>query len=86
LTLCKAYGNMSPMKQYVPLSEQLRKAILSSDKSRYVISRETGVGQDTLSLFVNHKRGLSLKATDKIGECLGLQIVTLEDKHRIRGN
>lgn len=63
------------MKKYIPISEQLREAIAASGKTRYAISKETGVGQDTLSLFVNGKRGLSMEALDAIGQCLGLWIV-----------
>jgi hypothetical protein len=65
-----------PMKNTVPLTEQLKRVILESEKSRYAISKETGIGQDTLSLFVNGKRGLSMEAIDRIGECLMLKIVS----------
>ena len=63
-----------------PLSEQLREAILSADISRYRIAKETGLTQAGLSRFVNHVAGLSLDSIDKIGECLGLEIVVGSDK------
>jgi transcriptional regulator with XRE-family HTH domain len=63
------------MKKYIPLTEQLRQAIEASGRTRYAIAKESGVGQDTLSLFANGKRGLSMEAMDAIGQCLGLWIV-----------
>ena len=57
-----------------PLSEQLREAILTADKSRYRISKETGLTEAGLSRFVNGVCGLSLDSIDKIGDCLGLSI------------
>jgi len=62
-------------KKRQPLSEQLREAILTADKSRYRIAKETGLTEAGLSRFVNHVAGLSLDSIDKIGECLGLRIV-----------
>lgn len=59
-----------------PLSEQLRQAILSADKTRYRIAKETGLTEAGLSRFVNGVSGLSLDSIDKIGECLGLRIVS----------
>jgi DNA transposition AAA+ family ATPase len=53
----------------------LRQAIENSGITRYVIAKETGIGQDSLCLFVNGKRGLSMRAMDKLGEYLGLRIV-----------
>ena len=63
-----------------PLSEQLREAILNADISRYRISKETGLTQAGLSRFVNHVAGLSFDSIDKIGECLGLEIIVGGDK------
>ena len=58
----------------LPLTEQLRQAILTSGKTRYAISKATGVGQDTLSRFVHDERGLSMEAMDAIGQFLGLEL------------
>ena len=63
------------------LSEQLREAILNADISRYRIAKETGLTQAGLSRFVNGVSGLSMDSIDKIGDCLGLQIVVAA-KHR----
>lgn len=59
----------------IPFSEQLRKAIESSELSRYRISKETGVAQSTLSQFVNGTRSMSLENIDKICELLNLELV-----------
>ncbi|MBP86001.1 MAG: hypothetical protein CMJ64_04670 [Planctomycetaceae bacterium] len=64
------------MNKRNPLSEQLRNAILSADKSRYRISQETGITEADLSRFVNDVAGLSLDSIDKIGECLELETTT----------
>jgi len=58
------------------LTNQLRLAIANCGISRYRIAKETGVGQSTLALFVNGKRGLSMEAIDSIGHYLRLKIAT----------
>jgi len=63
------------------LSEQLRDAIKKAGVSRYEISKATGVSQSTLSKFVLKQRpGLSFDAMDRIGQYLGLVIVTQPKK------
>ena len=61
-------------KKQKPISEQLRQAILSADKSRYRIAKETGLTEAGLSRFVNRVAGLSLDSIDRICECLDLQL------------
>lgn len=56
-------------------SDQLRRAVESSDKTRYSISKETGIDQSILSRFVNQGAGLSMESVDKLCECLGLRLV-----------
>jgi hypothetical protein len=63
------------MKANIPLTEQLRQAILTCGKTRYAIAKETGVTQDILSRFVHGERGMSLESLDAVGQCLGLRIV-----------
>jgi len=58
-----------------PISDQLRQAIESADVSRYEISQQTGVAQQTLSKFVLRERGISLAALDSVAEYLGLELV-----------
>ena len=73
------------MKKNIPLTEQLRKAIESSGKTRYRIAKETGISEVTLCRFASGERGLSMGALDKIGEYLGLQIVADKPKARKGG-
>jgi len=70
-------------KKHDELSDQLRHAIKTCGKTRYQIWTETGIAEATLSRFVNNKGGLSMRAVDKIGKCLGLAI-TFERKPRKR--
>jgi transcriptional regulator with XRE-family HTH domain len=57
-----------------PLSEQLRRAIEASPKSRYQLAKETCVSQSVLSLFCNKNRGLSLRAVDALAAALDLEL------------
>jgi transcriptional regulator with XRE-family HTH domain len=57
------------------LSDQLRRAIDNSGMTRYEIAKRTGIDESALAKFYNHRRGLSLKALDRLGECLGLEII-----------
>ena len=65
------------------MSEQLRKAILNSDKTRYRIAKETGVTEGQLSRFVHSKAKLTLDSIDRLGEYLELEI-TVRSKDRKR--
>lgn len=56
-------------------SDQLRRAVESSGKTRYQISKETGIDQGNLARFVNQGAGLSMNSVDKLCECLGLRLV-----------
>ncbi len=55
-------------------SDELRNAILRSNKTRYQISAETGIAQSVLSRLVSGKSGLSLASIDAVCECLGLTL------------
>ena len=57
------------------LTDQLRQAIETAERSRYVIARETGIDQATLSRFMHGKGGLSMDGLDRLAECLGLELV-----------
>lgn len=63
-----------------PLSEQLRHVIESCGKSRYQLSRETGIDQATLSRFISDKGGLSIQVLDQLGKVLGLKIIVAKRK------
>jgi len=64
------------MSKHQKISDQLRQAVEAAEISRYAMSRRTGIAQSILSRFVNHGAGLSLENIDKLGECLGLRIVS----------
>lgn len=73
------------MKQnHVKLSDQLRAAIEAAGKSRYRLSKETGIDEATLSRFAHGKGGLSMEGIDLLGEALGLSI-TVGDRPRKGG-
>jgi len=55
--------------------EIVRKAIEASDKTRYRLSKETGIDQAQLSRFVNHKEGLSMVNLERLTEALDLEII-----------
>lgn len=61
------------------LLNRLRKAIQTSGRTRYRISRATGVAESVLSRFVNGQTGLSVETAEKVAEYLGLEI-TLRPK------
>lgn len=56
------------------ISDQLRQIIADCGLSRYEIYKRTGIDQSTLAKFYNGQAGLSLRALDALGECLGLTI------------
>ncbi len=62
-------------KKNPKFSDQLRRAIEQSDKTRYRISQETGVSEAVMSRFMNRKVGLSMVTVDLICESLGLRLV-----------
>lgn len=63
-------GSMTKKQQR--LTDQLRAAITSSDKSMGQIARESGIDIATISRFVHGKGGLSMDGLDRIAESLGL--------------
>ena len=56
------------------LIDQLRQAIDGGAKSRYQISKETGIDEATLSRFMHGKGGLSIQGLNSIADCLGLRL------------
>jgi plasmid maintenance system antidote protein VapI len=58
-----------------PFSEQLRQAVLNCGKTRYRISKETGITEAQLSRFVNGHADLALPTIDKLTECIGARLV-----------
>jgi len=63
-------------KRTKKLSDQVRNAIDNSGVTRYRIAQETQIDESALAKFYNGHQGLSLKALDRLGEYLGLEIIT----------
>ena len=62
-------------KRTKKLSDQVRNAIDNSGLTRYRIAKETQIDESALAKFYNGHQGLSLKALDRLGEYLGLEII-----------
>jgi len=69
-------------KQSKDIEQQLRDAILTSGISRYRLSKQTGVSQATLSLFVNGHQSLNLTTAAKLARALGLEFRRVPKKGR----
>lgn len=67
-------------KRKSDIESQLRKAIIESPMSRYKIAGKSKVGEAQLSLFVNHKRTLTLASAAKVADVLGLELMPKEPK------
>jgi hypothetical protein len=59
----------------ITLTEQVRQAIDGCGKTRYQISKDTGIDQATLCRFMGGNGGLSNPVLDTLGEYLRLRIV-----------
>jgi DNA-binding phage protein len=62
------------------VTDQLKAAITTADKSMGQIARESGIDIATISRFIHGKGGLSMEGLDAIGKCLGLRIVGAKRK------
>ena len=60
--------------------EQMKKAIDAYGISRYQLSKESGVSESQLSLFMSGQRSLTLKSAGKIAEVIGLEIRSTKRK------
>ena len=74
-----------PKKRPRKLSDQIRRAIETCGKTRYQIAKETGVDAATLCRFLQGKHGLSMETLDRIGECIGMQVVVDDPRKKRRG-
>lgn len=72
-------------KKRVKLTDQLRTAIETSDKSMGQIARESGIDIATISRFVHGKGGLSMEGLDSIADCLGLNLTTVSKPRARKG-
>jgi len=66
--------NLLMGKKRTKLSDQVRSAIDNCGKSRYRISKETGISQPTLCRFMSGERGLTTTALDTLADFLDLNI------------
>ena len=64
------------------LSDQIRRAVDASGKSRYRISKELGVAESTMSRFMSGQGGLSMENLDALADLLDLSITTRKRKGR----
>jgi transcriptional regulator with XRE-family HTH domain len=63
-------------RKRVKLSDQIRRAVESSGKSRYAIFKATGIDQATLSRFMSGQYGLPMKTLDRLADFLDLSLAT----------
>lgn len=63
------------------LSEEFRRAIDASSKSRYRLCKEAGISQGTMSRFMGG-RGAYSDVLDKLAPVLGLELVSNEDQRK----
>jgi plasmid maintenance system antidote protein VapI len=69
------------MKQkHLPLTDQLRQAVLNCGQSQAAICRATGIDKTALYRFVVGERGVSMEVLNTLGEYLGLRIVADKPK------
>jgi transcriptional regulator with XRE-family HTH domain len=77
---------MTPMgKKRTKVTDQLRRAIETADKSRYALFQETGIDQATLSRFMHGKGSLSAEGIDLLAEALGLELVKRQSRSKKGG-
>jgi transcriptional regulator with XRE-family HTH domain len=62
--------------------DTIRKAIEASGKTRYRLSKETGIDQAQLSRLMSGKEGVSVENLERLAEALGLEIVIRPNKAR----
>ena len=70
------------MSKQTDIEEQLRRAIIKGDLSRYRLSQLTGVDKAVLSNFVNYKRSLTMTTAAKLAKALGLSLKPDKKKGR----
>lgn len=68
------------MKKRPSFTEQIREVIRKSKCSRYSICKEIGIGQASMSRFMNDDAGLSMPTLDKLAELLNFKIAQSKTK------
>ena len=64
--------------------KELQRRIQASGKSRYALSKETGIEESALSRFMARTRGLSIESIEKLVGALGCEIVLRKQKRKGR--
>ena len=59
------------------LSQALRDALRSSEKSMYQIAQDAGVSQIVVSRFLSGERDIRMATADKLAEALGLKLASV---------
>jgi plasmid maintenance system antidote protein VapI len=57
------------------VEQVLRRAIDKSALDAAELARRAGLTKGSLSLFINHKRGLTLRSVNRLAAALGLELV-----------
>jgi hypothetical protein len=64
----------SMTKKQEKLTDQLKAAIMTADKSLGQIARESAIDIATISRFLHGKGGLSMDGLDRIADVLGVRL------------
>ena len=73
-------------KDRISLTDQLRTAIRTSDKSMGQIARESDIDIATISRFLHGKGGLSMDGLDRIAESLRISLAAARDSRAKKGD
>ncbi len=65
--------------------DEIRNAIKRSEKSRYRMAIETGIGESQLCQFMAGNKGLSVESLEKLANCMDLAITIKPMKKRAAG-
>jgi transcriptional regulator with XRE-family HTH domain len=57
------------------ISDKLRQALITTTKSRYQLSRETGLAQSQLSRFAAGTRGLGIDSIEALAKALDFKLI-----------
>lgn len=64
------------------LLNAMRRAIESGPKTRYRLSKETGIGESQLAKVMSGKAGLSIERAELLADALGLEITVRPKRHK----
>jgi len=62
--------------------DEIRKAIRTCGRSRYVLAKETGLSQSLLCLLMSGKRNLSVEALETLARTMGYDVTLRAHKKR----